>query len=42
MLWKILLAGIAIFAISLVLLYIGKEIADYINGKGHYKEGGGK
>ena len=38
MLWKILLAGIVIFAITLGILFVGKEIADFIFGKGHYKE----
>lgn len=42
--WKMLLAGIAIFAITVCLLFIGKEIADFLFGKGHYeeKEGGEK
>ena len=40
--WKILLAGIVIFAISIGLLFgllcVAKELADFIFGKGHYKE----
>ena len=38
MLWKILLAAIAIYAISICILFVGKELADFILGKGHYKE----
>lgn len=36
--WKLLLAAIAIYAISIGILFVGKELADFILGKGHYKE----
>jgi len=36
--WKILLAVIAIYAISIGLVFCGKELSDFFNGKGHYKE----
>lgn len=36
--WKILLAGLAIFAIDIGLVFIATEIRDFFKGEGHYKE----